>query len=272
MATSAFVYKEKNMEDKFGTKELYDVSLKSTFPMRIGNREIEEDETILHFKDIEISTLDTVTSRVAAVGGFDNRPQVIWEQTRQVNFTLKKGVLSRTSWALISNSQIANKQKTNGFEISYYEELESGENNQINLKYKPTKLFLYNRATGARIKDYSINDTVVTVSAPYMEVIADYKFKYGDKTESLLIGKRLLEGYLKLEGKIELKDDKDGLEKTGILIIPKITLVTDLSIRLGTEAQPMVGTFDMIGFPVGSRGNSSVCSITFLEENLRSDI
>ena len=105
-----------------------------------------------------------------------------------------------------------------------------------------------------------------------MEVIADYKFKYEDKTESLLIGKRLLEGYLKLEGKIELKDDKDGLEKTGILIIPKITLVTDLSIRLGTEAQPMVGTFDMIGFPVGSRGNSSVCSITFLEENLRSDI
>lgn len=261
------------MEDKFGTKELYDVSLKTTFPMRVGNRELEEDETILHFKNIEISTLDTVTSRVAAVGGFDNRPQVIWEQTRQVNFTMKKGVLSRTSWALISNSQIVNKnQKSTGLEISYYEELESNENNQIILKYKPTKLFLYNRATGARIKDYSINDTVITVSAPYIEIIADYKFNYDDKAESLLIGKRLLEGYLKLEGKIELKDDKDGLEKTGILAIPKITLVTDLSIRLGTEAQPLVGTFDMIGFPVGSRGNSSVCSITFLEENLRSDI
>jgi hypothetical protein len=65
---------------------------------------------------------------------------------------------------------------------------------------------------------------------------------------------------------------KDGLEKTGILIIPKMTLVTALSIRLGIEAQPIVGSFEIIGFPVGPRGNTSVCSITFLEDNLRSDI
>ena len=69
------------MEDVFGTKELYDVSIKTTFPMRIGNRNYEEDETILHFDDIEIASLDPVKSRIAAVGGFDNRPQVIWEQT-----------------------------------------------------------------------------------------------------------------------------------------------------------------------------------------------
>ena len=262
------------MEENFGTKELYDVSLKSTFPMRIGNRQIEEGETIIHFDKIEIATLDTVTSRVAAVGGFDNRPQVIWEQTRQVNFSLRKGVMSKTSWALISNSKIAttaaNTEKT---KISFTETLESDENKQVTLKYNPIKLFIYNLKTGDKIKNYTIEGKTIILPQPYLEVLADYEFDYDDKKyETLTIGKRLLEGFLSLEGKIEFKDDKDGLEKTGILKIPKLTLVTDLSIRLGTDAQPLVGNIEAIGFPVGSRGNSSVCSITFLEENLRSDI
>ena len=261
------------MEENFGTKELYDISLKATFPMRIGNREMEEDETIIHFDKAEIATLDTITSRVAAVGGFDNRPQVIWEQTRQVNFTLRKGVLSHTSWVLLSNSKIFETPANSDPEkISYRETLESDENGKIELKYVPYKLFLYDIA-GNKIKDYTLENNIITLSNPYTTVIADYIFKYNNEAYKVLkIGNKLLQGYLKLEGKIEIKDDKDGLEKTGILKIPKITLASDLSIRLGTEAQPLVGTIDLIGFPVGSRGNSSVCSITFLEENLRSDI
>ena len=261
------------MEDIFGTKELYDVSIKTTFPMRIGNREYEADETILHFNNIEIASLDPVKSRIAAVGGFDNRPQVIWEQTKQKNYSMQKGVLSKTSWAILTNSQVITQgQQDKPFLISYREELESDENNQIVLKYTPCKLFLYDKETGDKITNYTITDKTITVSAPYKQVIADYKFKHSGDRDTLKIGKRLLEGYLSLEGKIELKDDKDGLEKTAVLIIPKITLVTDLSIRLGTNAQPFVGNFEMIGFPVGSRGDSSVCTITFLEENLRSDV
>lgn len=261
------------MEDVFGTKELYDVSIKTTFPMRIGNRNYEEEETILHFDDIEIASLDPVKSRIAAVGGFDNRPQVIWEQTRQINYTMKKGVLSKTSWAMLTNSQmITEGQQDAPFKINCTEVLESDEHKQVTLKHKPCKLFLYDKSTGAKITDYTISEKIITISAPYKEVIADYKYEYGGNRDVLKIGKRLLEGFLSLEGKIELKDDKDGLEKTAVLIIPKITLVTDLSIRLGTDAQPFVGSFEMIGFPVGSRGDSSVCTITFLEENLRSDV
>ena len=261
------------MEDIFGTKELYDISLKSTFPMKIGEREIEEGESILHFDKIDISMLDTVTSRVAAVGGFDNRPQVIWEQTKQINFSLKRGVMSKTSWALVTNSKMVHSQKGTKVKISYTEKVESDEFGKATLKYAPCKLFLYNLENGQKITDYTIDEKVITVSAPYMGLLADYEFEYdNDSYETLTIGNRLLQGYLRLEGKIEFKDDKDGLEKTGILVIPKLTLVTDLSIRLGKSAEPVVGTIEAIGFPVGSRGNSLVCSITFLEENLRSDI
>lgn len=262
------------MEENFGTKELYDISLKSTFPMRIGNRQIEEGETILHFDKIEISTLDKVTSRVAAVGGFDNRPQVIWEQTKQINFSLRQGVMSKTSWALISNSQLTTTQaKTEEIKISYTETLETDEQGKVTLKFKPYSLFVYDLKSGEKLTDYTIEDKTLTFPRAYEEILVDYVFKYNDNSyETLTIGKRLVEGFLRLEGKMEFKDDKDGLEKTGILVIPKLTLVTDLSIRLGTNAQPLVGDIEAIGFPVGSRGNSSVCSITFLEENLRSDI
>ena len=264
------------MEELFGTKELYDISLKTTFPMKIGNKEYEEDETILRFDKIDISTLDVVKSRVAATGGFDNRPQIIWEQTRQINYSMKKGVLSKTNWAILTNSQIIKEGTSQGsVKISINEELESNEQGVITLKYAPdinSKFFLYNKSSGAKITNYSISGKEVTISTPYTDVIVEYRYLYDKDRETLLIGKRLLEGYLKLEGKIELKDDKDGLEKTGILIIPKMTLVTDLSIRLGIEAQPIVGNFEIIGFPVGPRGNTSVCSITFLEDNLRSDI
>jgi hypothetical protein len=260
------------MEEVFGTKELYDVSLKTTYPMRVGNREYEEDETLLYFDRLEIATLDTVKSRIAAVGGFDNRPQVIWEQTKQINYTMRKGVLSKICWAIMSNSQIFSADKETPMQINHVEELESNDNGEITLKYNPVKLFLYDKKTSEKIVDYTIDENVITISAPYKEVIADYKYNYYGDRDILKVGKRLLEGFLKLEGKLELKDDKDGLEKTAVLVIPKITLVTDLSMRLGTDAQPLVGNFEMIGFPVGSRGDSSVCSITFLEENLRSDI
>lgn len=264
------------MDDVFGTKELYDISLKTTFPMKIGNREYEEDETILHFDQIEIATLDVVKSRIAAVGGFDNRPRVIWEQTRQINYTMKKGVLSKNTWAILSNSQLIEQGAgLSPLKIDITEELESDEQGVITLKYTPdseSKLFLYNKTTGAKITNYTLSGKKITILTPYTEVIVEYRYLYNKEKSTLMIGKRLLEGYLKLEGKVELKDDKDGLEKTGILIIPKMTLVTDLSIRLGTDAQPFMGNFEIIGHPVGPRGNTSVCSITFLEDNLRSDI
>jgi hypothetical protein len=38
--------------NEFGIKELYDVSLKATYPIEIGGRQIEEGETICFFDNI----------------------------------------------------------------------------------------------------------------------------------------------------------------------------------------------------------------------------
>ena len=39
-------------ENEFGLRELYDVSLKATYPIEIGDRYIEEGEIIAYFDSI----------------------------------------------------------------------------------------------------------------------------------------------------------------------------------------------------------------------------
>jgi hypothetical protein len=48
-----FIFKERNMAlNEFSLKELYDVKLKATYPIEIGDRRIKEGETICYFDSI----------------------------------------------------------------------------------------------------------------------------------------------------------------------------------------------------------------------------
>ena len=46
----------------------------------------------------------------------------------------------------------------------------------------------------------------------------------------------------------------------------------DLSIMLGSEANPVVVNFYAVGHPVGARGQESVASLCFLNDDIDSDI
>ena len=94
------------MNTEFGLKELYDTRIKATYPMKINNREIEPGETIALFDKIQIANFDEVKSFVAATGGFDNRPHVIWQDTKALNLVFTQGIFSRTQFALLSNSKL----------------------------------------------------------------------------------------------------------------------------------------------------------------------
>ena len=73
--------------------------------------------------------------------------------------------------------------------------------------------------------------------------------------------------------KIQLAEmAKNGKDITGIIEIPKLKLVSGLSMILGQNASPIVPRFKAIGYPVGVRGNSEVLRITFLSDVIDSDI
>jgi len=88
----------------------------------------------------------------------------------------------------------------------------------------------------------------------------------------MTIGQALTRGYLSLNGKMRVKDDDTGKVKTGIIRIPKLRLMSDLSIRVGNDAIPQVGRFDAIAVPEGARGQSKVMEIIFLNDDIDADM
>ena len=75
----------------------------------------------------------------------------------------------------------------------------------------------------------------------------------------------------KLELRMMKPDDTTGQVVTGIIKIPKLKLMSDLSISLGAQASYAVGNFQAIGVPVGTRGSSYVSEFCLLETDIDSD-
>lgn len=264
------------MENYFGIKELYDVNIRATFPININGKDYDTNESIIKFDKIQLAPLSEVKKRVYATGGYGNAQLVEWESTKEVDFVLSEGVISKIGLALLSNSILEKKKEGEQNLIPFNEILESNEDGKIQTKYLPIvnkeTFFLYELDTGNRIKDYTIEEDLIQIKDPFKEVIVDYQFSYTNQAEVLTVGKRLINGYLKLDGKLRLKDDFDGHTKTGIIEIPKIKLMSDLSMRLGSDATPYVYQFQIVGLPVGERGNQYVCKIIMLDNEIDSDL
>ena len=262
------------MEDNFGIKELYDVKLKANFPMTIGNKNYEVGETIIRFDKIQVAALDERKSRRSARGGFGNTRLIDWENTDEVSFSLSEGIISKVGLALLSNSILTKIEDERGIVIPYSQSLESNNEGKFETKFNPINdntLFIYNEENGEKIKPINIDGNIITIKEKFTKIIIDYTFNYINKSENYLIGKRLFDGYLKLEGKIRLRDDEDGHIKTGIIEMPKIKIMNDLKMRLGRDVSPYVYQFNIIGVPVGARNDRYVCKISILDTELPQD-
>jgi hypothetical protein len=79
----------KFMTNELSFKELYEVSLKATYPIEVGGRTIEVGETIVSFDKIQIANFQETRNIVSANGGFGNSAHVFWESTKEIklNFT-----------------------------------------------------------------------------------------------------------------------------------------------------------------------------------------
>ena len=121
-------------------------------------------------------------------------------------------------------------------------------------------------------RSYSGNIIIPENIAPYTYYEVDYYYDYNNGASVVNVGQALSKGFLRFEGKTRLKDDKTGHEVTGLLIIPKLKLVSNLSIFLGENASPIVPTLKAIGYPDGVRGLEKVMEIYFLNDDIDSDI
>jgi hypothetical protein len=51
-----------------------------------------------------------------------------------------------------------------------------------------------------------------------------------------------------------------------------VKLVSDLSLRLGRDAVPVLGEFSAVGLPSGGRGDKKIMELFFLEDDIDAEI
>lgn len=256
------------MDTLMGIKELYDMKLKAYSSFQIGNRQIEAGEVIAAFDNIQIANLQEIKKSVSAHGGYNDWTYVTWENTKEVDLVFSQGIFSKTHLALLSNSNLIFKSTNEVIKISERELVETDAEGSYHLKYEdknPTNIFIYNKNTGQR---YSLTDQI----DPFTDLIIDYEWEYIEGGEIMEIGNRLTDGFMSLEARTKTKDDITGKVKTAILKIPKLKIVSSLSMRLGENANPMVSTFKAIGYPIGAKGSGKVMDLYFLNSEIDSDI
>lgn len=260
------------MSNQFSFKDFENVLIKSTYDIETGARTIKEGEVIARFDKIQIAGLHEVKDYVAAHGGYGDRNLVYWETTKQLDLTFSQGVFSKEQLSVMQNSKLYHIENETGVELAEYEEVESDENGIATLKYIPVRdLFVYLKETGAPVT-FTQNENKITINDSFKDLIVTYVHIYQSGAKICKVGQRFLNGFVSLEGRTRVKDDETGKVVTGIIKIPKLKLMSDLSIKLGTQASPVTGTFRGAGIPVESGRNSYVSEICFLEDDIDSDL
>ena len=263
------------MSNEFGLKELYEVSLKATYPIEMEGRRFEPGEVIVKFDKIQIANFKEITSRVSANGGKYNPALVIWEDPREIQLTFTQGIFSKRQFALLSNANLIKNAPTTRILISGHYSGESDENGRIFVgKENITNVFVYDANTFEKIKPIIIEleKGVMIIDKPFCDVEIDYQYEYINEFTTLNVGQKLINGFLSFEGKTRVKDDITGKTHTAILRIPRLKLVSDLSMRLGREAGPLLANFAAIGYPDGSGRDKKVMEMLFLSDDIDAEM
>lgn len=258
----------KIMEEIFGTKELYEVALKAIAPVLVAGRTFETNEAILRFDEVKIAALNEPKMRRFARGGLGNTVLIGWENVDNVQFNLSQGKFSKSQFGAFLNAQMLQLDTTTII-VPKTQRLESDISGYVPLKFPPildSTLFIYNEETGARITEYTIDEDNLQIE-PYTSIIIDYTFHYTGNGTKYRLGTSLINGFVKLEGKMRFKNE-NGSTETGILTIPKFKLMSDLGIALGNESVPMVGTLRGVGYASGNRNEPDICNIVWLDQEI----
>ena len=263
------------MNNEFGLKELSNITLKATYPIEVEGRVFEAGEVIARFDKIQLANFREITSRTTANGGKSNSALVVWEDTKEIQLNFTQGVFSKLQFALLSNSKLIKTAPGSKTFLSAHYTGESDENGRIQLdKEKVTNVFVYDAKTFDKIKPKSIDleRGVIVIANTYYDVEVDYQYEYSNEVSTMSVGQELIKGFLQLEGKTRVKDDITGKVRTAILRIPRLKLVSDLSMRLGREAGPLLANFSAIGYPTGEGRNKVVMEMLFLNDDIDAEM
>ena len=263
------------MNTEFGLKELYSVVLKATYPIEMEGRVFEAGEVIARFDKIQLANFREITSRTNAMGGQGNGTLVVWEDPKEIQLSFSQGIFSKRQFALLSNANLIKSAPRDKILLSAHFSGESNESGKIQLdKAKVQNVFVYDAETFQRIypTGLDLEKGIIVINKSYCDVEVDYQYFYENPYTSMTIGKKLIQGFLYLEGKTRVKDDITGKTRTALLRIPRLKLVSDLSMRLGREAGPLLANFAAVAYPESAGRDKKIMEMLFLDDDIDAEM
>lgn len=271
--------------------------------MLFGSRQIEEQEPVLYFNNVNMSVLTEQDKLVIARGGWGNMPHVIWEDRSEVQFQMVEGVMSQTEMSILLGANMVQKKEDVPLFIQIKEgPMQLDNQHRLYLKHWPElkerKAFIFGydrnaiqkKRYGKLITDspdpfqpdmmrpcievYKNKDLIQeNLADTDDEYVVDYYYEYKDEALIYAIEKERFNGLFTLEGKFYSKDENKGYNYTNIIYMPKVRIASNINLRLGERADPTVSTFNIIGLPetIGEYKNLIV-DITRLNEDIDGDI
>lgn len=263
------------MDQKFGVKDLENVVIKAVTPFNFGNRSVDAGEPVLYFDKVQMSQIDQSASAVVARGGKGNQSHVIWEKTNDVMFQLTTGVLTDIGFGLLINARVLTAGINDTLLVPKTEILALDIDGKGTLSHppsgrKPIFCFIYkNKIIQEKVSYTDLTSQTLSFGANHAgdNVLVEYYFEYGSQTTLYILDKNRFTNYFTLEGKMELKGDTDGLTHTMLVNIPKIKIISNLNLRLGENAPPIISGFSIISVPQKTPySDSSVIEFIELED------
>ena len=229
------------MFEQYGIQQIHSVCIKTTCPTQIGNKWFGKNETILYLDNVEAGKLvEEKTTRIAE-GGQNNPRLVQWLTHNNVNFLVSKGVLSKRDFNYLLDSNIVHKEN---IVVSTREVHTTSSDGIIRLEHEALPGIYCYDSQGNKISVAKDGQEILVDEQYYgEEITVDYSFII-EQAHEYSIGKDFLSNVIvKVEIQFLLKDDNDGEEYTGILIIPTANIVGDINLIMGKKAMPIVGDF-----------------------------
>lgn len=293
------------IDQYFGHKELYEVTLRAKVPMKFGNRYIEEGEPVLYFDNVNMSTLSETNRAIFARGGWANQPRVTWEDRSEVVFQMTEGVMSSVGMGILLSAQVTGTSTEKPLQIPKREgpfeitelTIDGHQEQGFYIQHRPLfppqhKIFImeYTRKAPQQkvygkfieretplgiqyfISVYQDKELKIPVDLN-KEFVVDYYYEYGDEALIYTIQKERFNGLFTLDAKFYSKDENEGINYTNILYMPKVRVVSNINLRLGERADPTVSTFNIIGLPenVGS-SKDLIVEMTRLSQDIDTDV
>ena len=263
------------MNSEFGLKELYDLTLKATYPIEMEGHVFEAGEVIARFDKVQLANFREITSRASAKGGNGNLTHVVWEDPKEIQLNFTQGVFSKRQFALMSNANLIKSKENDKILLSAHFSGESDENGKVQLdRTDVVNVFVYDAKTYRKIKPLllDLERGAIIIDEKYCDVEVDYQYYYTNNYTNMVLGQKLIQGFLYLEGKSRVKDDITGKTHTVLLQIPRLKLVSDLSMRLGREAGPLLANFSAIAYPESMGRNKKIMELLFLTDDIDAEI